>query len=241
MLVEAAARSEPRNDSHICDQLLALAEAASQDASGGTLPMLRVAAHHRDDSTGRYAGNTPSLGHHSSSGSPAVGLSPPHHSPKPGKRGRAARATARADSCDDGQPQRKYRKYASNVPRMGRIPWIDNRHTDKKLRSKYAGVTQVLLYADILTASGSSTPHSTSRPRCGRRAFPAPCKSRSTWVCMPTRRRLPGVWDLVLTGCQCIPRCYDRAAYHFKGDRAVLNHMGYDYARDPFILVRWCN
>ena len=37
--------------------------------------------------------------------------------------------------------------------------------------------------------------------------------------------------------CLDVCRCYDRAAYHFKGDRAVLNHLDYDYARDPFILV----
>lgn len=144
MLVEAAARSNPRRTNDVCDQLLALAEAASQHSSEHTLPILRVATHHssKDEpgSTGRYAGSTPSLGHHSTSGSPA-GVSPPQRA---NKRGRPTRGAARSTApiTDDGS-HRKYRKYASNVPRMGRIPWIDNRHTDKKLRSKYAGVTQV--------------------------------------------------------------------------------------------------
>lgn len=180
LLMEVATRSEPRVNDDVCNQLLALAEAASQHSkvapqwplnpptmyahqsqeetpSGRechTLPMLHIGVHYssKDEpgSTGRYGDNTLcNPAYHSSSASPSMACAPHVLVEKaPGKQRRATRGTATGPTRDpspsnDGQPPRKYRKYATNVPRMGRIPWIDNRHTDKKLRSKYAGVTQV--------------------------------------------------------------------------------------------------
>lgn len=61
------------------------------------------------------------------------------------KSAAAVRGSASPQQHGGEQGSKRQRKYASNVPRMGRIAWIDNRHTDQKLRSRYAGVTQVVL------------------------------------------------------------------------------------------------
>lgn len=129
--------------------------------SGAPLPHIRVPRHHssKDEpgSTARYAGTTPSIGHHSSSGSPAMGSmggainstrqAPPPDARRERGRGRGTQRNRNAAQSVSPQPgqgnKRGGRKYANNVPRMGRIAWIDNRHTDQKLRSRYAGVTQV--------------------------------------------------------------------------------------------------
>ncbi len=44
-------------------------------------------------------------------------------------------------------------------------------------------------------------------------------------------------YKYIHTLCICLCRCYDRAAYQFKGERAVFNIPDYNYAHDPFILV----